>query len=129
MASCRLTTSPYLLSMSNRFASCGAGWRSPTHSRTTMVRKPCCSASTALARMQPLVEQPASTTVSIPCACSSGARLVPKNALAYCLVSTGSSARGTTASQNAASGLPSTMSFITGALRTHTPPSAKCGAW
>ncbi|MOA18385.1 hypothetical protein D3C78_1386990 [compost metagenome] len=86
-------------------------------------------ASTALARMQPLVEQPASTTVSTPCACSSGARLVAKKALAYCLLSTTSPACGATASQKAASGLPSTMSFITGALRTHTPPSAKCGGW
>src|SRR5471032_337013 len=128
IASCLLTTSPYLLSMSNRFASWGAEWRSPTHSRTTMVLNPCCTASTAVARMQPLVEQPASTTVSMPWACNIDARLVPKNELAYCLLITTSSAVGSTSSQNAASGLPSTMSFMTGAFLTQIPPSAKCPA-
>lgn len=90
-----------------------------------MARKPCCTASTALARMQPLVEQPIISSVSIPCATSSGASAVPKKALAYCLLSTTSSASGATAGQNAASGLPATMSFITGAFLTHKPPSAK----
>ncbi|MNL75673.1 hypothetical protein D3C87_2015210 [compost metagenome] len=75
--------------------------------------------------MQPLVEQPARISVSIPLASNIGAREVPKNALAYCLLSTTSSARGSTSGQNAAKGFPSTMSFITGAFFTHMPPSAK----
>src|SRR5450830_717828 len=129
IASCLLTTSPYLLSMLNRFASSGAECRSHTHSRPTMVMNPCCTASTAVARMQPLVEQPARTTVSMPWACNCEARLVPKNALAYCLLITTSDGSGNTASQKAANGLPSTMSFITGALRTQMPPSAKCPGW
>jgi len=40
-ASSSVTTSPYLASMSKRFASCGSGARSPTHSLMTIVRKPC----------------------------------------------------------------------------------------
>ena len=63
-----------------------------------------------------LVEQPIISSVSIPCATSSGASAVPKKALAYCLLSTTSSASGATGGQNAASGLPATMSFITGAF-------------
>jgi hypothetical protein len=60
MASCFETTSPYLLSMSKRFAWCGARCLSPTHSLTTMGRKPCCT------------EQPARITVSIPPAVQCG---------------------------------------------------------
>src|ERR1700722_18938589 len=41
MASDSLTTSPYLASMSNRFASCGAGCRSPTASLTTIGMNQC----------------------------------------------------------------------------------------
>ncbi|MNL61663.1 hypothetical protein D3C87_1856180 [compost metagenome] len=79
--------------------------------------------------MQPLVEQPARIRVSIPCAWSMGASEVPKNELAYCLLNTTSSSRGVTWGQNAARGLPSTMSFITGAFFTHMPPLAKWPGW
>ena len=58
------TTSAYLVCRSNRLCSC-AGWeRSPTASRTTIGRKPFCTASTAVARTQPLVEQPVRMSVS-----------------------------------------------------------------
>ncbi len=67
--------------------------------------------------------------MSIPCACSMGARLVPKKALAYCLVKTGSPACGSTPSQNSASGLPATIAVMTGDFFTQTPPSAQPGAW
>ena len=53
------TTSPYLASMSNRFASCAACQRSPTHSRGTIGASPCCSASTTVARTQPEVRRAA----------------------------------------------------------------------
>ncbi|MNH37056.1 hypothetical protein D3C79_979110 [compost metagenome] len=64
----------------------------------------------------------------MPSATNIGASEVPKKALAYCLVNTTSAANGATWGQNAANGLPSTMSFITGAFFTQIPPSAKCPA-
>src|SRR5262245_42082530 len=44
------TTSAYLACRSNKLCSCAATERSPTASRTTIGRKPFCTASTALAR-------------------------------------------------------------------------------
>ena len=80
-------TSAYFACRSKRFASCGAGWRSPTASRTTSGTKPCWQASTAVARTQPEVETPATRTVSTRSARRAPRRgLVPKNALAYCLL-------------------------------------------
>jgi len=86
-------TSAYFAWRSKRFASCGAGWRSPTASRTTSGTKPCWQASTAVARTQPEVETPAIRSVSTPSACNVAASGVPKNALAYCLLITVSLAR------------------------------------
>ena len=60
------TTSAYFAWMSNRFASCGACARSPTHSRGTIVGQPCWSRSIAVARTQPLVVAPQRMTVSTP---------------------------------------------------------------
>ena len=66
--------------MSNRFASCGACARSPTHSRGTSVGQPYWSRSIAVARMQPLVVAPQRITESTPCETRIDARFVPKNA-------------------------------------------------
>src|SRR5215469_18522721 len=77
------TTSPYLLSMSKRLASCGSCARSPTASSGTIGRKPCASASITVARTHPLVVQPVTTTVSTPRETSVGASGVPRNAEAY----------------------------------------------
>src|SRR5690349_17969045 len=55
------TTSPYLASMSNRFASCGPCARSPTHSRGTRTGKPYWIASTHEERTHPLVVAPHTT--------------------------------------------------------------------
>ena len=82
MASALLMTSPYFALMSKRLASCGPSWRSPTHSRMTMGRKPFCTASTADARMQPDVVQPVISTVSTPMAVRVAASEVPKKQLA-----------------------------------------------
>lgn len=59
-------TSPYLESMSNRLTRCVRRTRSATHWRGTMTRKPADTASTTVARTQPLVELPVTTTVSTP---------------------------------------------------------------
>src|SRR5207247_3708727 len=56
------STSPYFASMSKRFASWALGFRSPTASRGTTTRHPCCHASTAVARTHPHVDAPATTT-------------------------------------------------------------------
>ena len=64
--------------------------------------KPYCIASTALARTQPLVVSPQISTLSIPAAVNVAARLVPKKALAYCLVTTVSPAAGVTSAAKAA---------------------------
>src|SRR5579862_4286497 len=64
--------------MSKRLATCGSGERSATASRTTIVRNPLEHASTAVARMQPLVLAPAISTVSTRWATSRLARSVPK---------------------------------------------------
>jgi len=74
------TTSPYLASMSNRLASCGAGCRSPQASRATIGMKPCEQASTQVARTQPLVLRPVRISVSILQAVRVEASDVPKNA-------------------------------------------------
>src|SRR5438093_13048720 len=58
------TTSPYLEPISKRLASCGSWARSPTASSGTIGRNPCASASITVARTQPLVVQPVTTSVS-----------------------------------------------------------------
>jgi len=60
----RDTTTAYLASRSCRVASCTATVQSPQASRTTSGAKPCRTASVALARTHPDVENPATTTVS-----------------------------------------------------------------
>ncbi|KAF4276690.1 hypothetical protein CNMCM8686_002031 [Aspergillus fumigatus] len=70
-------TAAYFCAMSNRLASCGPSARSPQQSDTTSGRKPACMASTTLARTQPLVTQPATTSVCTPRCASHGANMVP----------------------------------------------------
>ncbi len=50
--------------------------------------KPWLMLSTQVARTQPEVVTPVRTSVSTPAAVSEAARLVPKNELGYCLVTT-----------------------------------------
>src|SRR5262249_47671611 len=88
------TTSAYFAWMSKRLFSCGACARSPTHSRGTIVGQPYCSRSIAVARMQPLVVAPQSTTESTPCVSRIDARFVPKNPEAPFFSTTASSSRG-----------------------------------
>src|SRR5207253_2341418 len=77
------TTSAYLALRSNRLCSCAATERSPTASRTTIGRKPFCTASTALARTHPLVVHPTTISVSTRRLVSRGTRSVPKKQEAY----------------------------------------------
>jgi hypothetical protein len=79
--------------MSNRFASCGAWARSPTHSRGTRVGQPYWRRSIAVARTQPLVVAPQRITESTPCETSTDARFVPKNPEAPFFTITVSSSR------------------------------------
>lgn len=117
------TTSPYFALMSKRFASCGAAFRSATHSRGTIGRKPCCMASTAVARTHPLVETPVIISVSMVRAVNLAASEVPKKALAYCFVIIVSPGCGASEGIKPASGSPSTIRRKTGTLRTNHPPS------
>ena len=77
------TTSAYFALRSNRLCSCAAAERSPTASRTTIGRKPFCTASTAVARTQPEVVQPVMISVSTRWFISRGTRSVPKKHEAY----------------------------------------------
>src|SRR6516162_10513329 len=72
------TTSPYLLSISNRLASCGSCARSPTASSGIIGRNPYDSASTTVARTHPLVVHPVTITVSTPRETSVEASGVPR---------------------------------------------------
>src|SRR5699024_7246256 len=76
----RSSTSPYLLSMSIRLLWCCCSERSATQSRITKGGNPYCMASTALARMQPLVVMPAMIRLLTPALVRMLARGVPKNA-------------------------------------------------
>ncbi len=84
-------------------------------------------ASVAVARTQPDVDTPQTTSVSTPATASVAASDVPENADAYCLATTGSPGSGRSgfaispqspvaSSANAASA---------GTLRTNRPPSAR----
>ena len=86
--------------------------------------EPCCSASTAVARTQPLVLTPVMRTVSTPSAFKVAARVVPKKALAYCLTTTSSSSVGATAGISSPMGPSPTSACSAGTLRKNTPPSA-----
>src|SRR4051794_27583460 len=80
--------------------------------------------STQVARTQPEVVTPVSTSVSTPALVSEAARLVPKKLLGYCLVTTYSSSRGVRPLAKACVASPSTKQESGGALRKNTPPSA-----
>ena len=108
-ASSSETTSAYFAWMSNRFASCGACARSPTHSRGTSVGQPYWSRSIAVARMQPLVVAPQRTTESTSCETRIEARFVPKKADAPFFRTTVSSSRGSSR----------------GSISTQWPPSCR----
>jgi len=77
----------------------------------------------AVARMQPLVVTPASTTVSTRCVVSSVSRSVPKNALAYFLRMTRSSPTGAIRSSTSTRSLPSSNSRIAGTFSMNRPAS------
>src|SRR6185295_7303320 len=57
------STSPNFASMSNRFHSVTPATRSPTHSRTTIGRKPSASASSTVWRTHPAIVTPVTSTV------------------------------------------------------------------
>src|SRR3954447_20904252 len=128
-ASSTPTTSPYFASMSNSAASCGPGWRSATASRGPTTRYACCRASTTVARTQPDVDAPVTTTVSAPWAASIAASGVPKNAEANSFASTGSSGRGATRASIAGQRVPgsrvrSAGTFARNARATRAPASS-----
>jgi hypothetical protein len=105
--------------------SCSAGVRSAQAWRTTCGRKPELSASMAVARTQPDVETPVTTTVSTPAACSVEASEVPKKAEAYCLTTTGSPGPGARVSAPQPPGASSTKQASAGTLCTNSPPSSR----
>ena len=109
--------------------SCSAGVRSAQACRTTCGRKPELSASIAVARTQPDVDTPATTTVSTPAVCSVEASEVPKNAEAYCLTTTARPAAGSSVSSPQSPGASSAKQASAGTLRTNSPPSASPGAY
>lgn len=87
-------STPYLLAMSYRFHKCASSARSCTHSRETMDLKRYERASTTVARIQALVEQPVTITVSLLCTIKCAANAVPKNALSLSLRITSSPGNG-----------------------------------
>ena len=114
--------------MSNRFASCGACARSPTHSRGTSVGQPSWSRSIAVARMQPLVVAPQRTTESMPCEIRIEARFVPKKAEAPFLSTTVSSSRGSSRGSISTQCPPSWRSPSAGTFWSQSPPSFRLGS-
>ena len=80
--------------------------------------------STAVARTQPLVEQPISTTVSTSIVFSVVPSEVPKKQLGYCLVRIMSCGWGGIRGSIAPSGPPFTNSFSAGTFLKNSPPSA-----
>src|SRR5439155_8619427 len=127
-ASASGTTSAYFAWMSNRFASCGAFARSPTHSRGTSVGQPYWSRSIAVARTQPLVVAPQRITVSTPCETRIEARFVPKKPDAPFLRTTGSSSRRSRRGSISTQRPPSWRSRSAGAFWGQSPPSLPAGS-
>src|SRR5512134_513053 len=82
------TTSAYLRAMSYTLAKCGLSCLSATHSSGTMVRKLRDRLSTTVARTQPEVEPPVTTTVSMRWNVNSDPRLVSWKAEAIRLFTT-----------------------------------------
>ncbi len=97
--------------------------RSPTQSVTQTVRKLCCIESTTVARTQPEVVQPATTSVSARRKASQPARPVPKKAEAPCLRTTSSPGAGASSGTICDRGLASVSLRSDGALRVKTPAS------
>src|SRR5712691_9566056 len=126
MVSTTDTTSAYFAFRSNRLWSWAGLARSPTASRTTMGRKPYCTASTAVARTHPLVVERAMMTVSSRRALRRETRSVPKKAEAYFLTMMGSSARRPSRGSNSTAGVPA-LSVLAPfhCFLTQTPPSRR----
>src|SRR5438270_1123759 len=121
-ASWRSTTSPYLASISNRFAMWGSSARSPTASWTTIVCSPSEHASTAVARTHPLVVHPVISNVSIWRETSRAARSVPKKHDAYFFTSSISRDLRSSRSSSSTHSEPSTSQLLDGILRIQMPP-------
>src|SRR5438874_2339713 len=84
--------------MSNKLMACDASVLSKVHSSTTAVWKPYELASSTVARTQPLVEFPHTTTESMPAATRCDISEVPKKALAASLPTTSSDCNGASSS-------------------------------
>lgn len=80
--------------MSKRFAAWTPASRSPTASSTTTGTNPCCMASSAVARTQPLVVRQAMKTVSMSWEVRHMDRGVPKKALGHCFATVNSPSVG-----------------------------------
>ena len=87
-------TSAYLWPMSKSAERCGVRARSETASTGTTMRYPSDMPSTTVARTQPDVVVPQTTTVSTPSAPRRACRSVPKNAEGCCFSNTTSPAAG-----------------------------------
>ena len=108
--------------MSANDCSWAATDRSPTHSRGTIGANPCCIASTTVARTQPDVDAPHTTSVSRPA--SIAAKGVPKNADAPDFSITGSSGSRPSRSSISTHRDPGRHSFNAGTLRRNTAAAA-----
>mmetsp|Transcript_43488 Transcript_43488/g.114619 ORF Transcript_43488/g.114619 Transcript_43488/m.114619 type:complete len:216 (-) Transcript_43488:1342-1989(-) len=108
------STSQIFAWQSKRFASCTAWVLSPTHSRGMTTRNPCCMPSSAVARMQPEVEQPTKSTVSMRRALKYESSGVPKNAPGCFLIITSSPCTGSTSGQMCVKGLSSVQEMSLG---------------
>lgn len=117
------TTSAYLACRSNRLASCGSACWSAQASRATNGIKPCCSPSSADARIQPDAEKPTITGASTPNWQKVWASLVPWKADGYFFVTIRSFACGSSVPVNAPKGEPRSNTLNKGVLRKNTPPS------
>src|SRR2546429_9853892 len=93
-----------------------------------MGRKPYCKESTTLARTQPLVVAPATSTVSTPAAVSVAARDVPKKAEAYFLMTSVSCGPAGGPGANAAGALCRRRTCKGGAVLIHQPPARRVGS-
>src|SRR3954468_14336583 len=108
--------------MSSSACSWARGERSPTHSRAMIGASPCCIASTTVARTQPEVDAPQTTSVSRPA--SSAANGTPKKADACAFTSTGSAGRRPSRGSISTHSVPGRSTFRAGALRRKTAAAA-----
>ena len=114
--------------MSKRLAACGPVARSPTQSLSTSGRKFQLIASTTVARTQPLVVQPVTTSESTPRPTSQLARSVPKKHEAWVLRTTSSPGRGASSGTMALACAASVSRRRPGALAHQTPASEPSSA-